>query len=44
MAAGRTGTVAFQNGKSLSWGKPTASATTIARAGTDATDLRGRTR
>jgi hypothetical protein len=35
MAAGRTGNVAFQNGKSLSWGKPTASATTIARAGTD---------
>jgi Big-like domain-containing protein/type I phosphodiesterase/nucleotide pyrophosphatase len=37
MAAGRTGSVPFQNGKSLSWGKPTASATTIARAGTDAT-------
>jgi len=36
MAAGRTGTVAFQNGKSISWGKPTASATTIATSGTDA--------
>jgi hypothetical protein len=36
MAAGRTGSVPFQNGKSVSWGKPTASATTIATAGTDA--------
>ena len=36
MAAGRTGTIAFQTGHSVSWGKPTASATTIARAGTDA--------
>ena len=36
MAAGRSGTIAFQTGHSVSWGKPTASATTIARAGTDA--------
>ena len=47
MAAGRTGTVAFQTGDSVSWGKPTAAATTVARAGTDADHLHrrpGRTR
>jgi hypothetical protein len=37
MAAGRTGTVPFQNGRSVSWGRPPASATVVARAGTDAT-------
>ena len=31
MAAGRTGTIAFQTGHSVSWGKPTAAATIIAR-------------
>lgn len=36
MAAGRTGTVTVQSGGRLSWGRPPASATVIARAGTDA--------
>ena len=36
MAAGRTGTLAIQSGGRLSWGRPAASATVVARAGTDA--------
>lgn len=37
MAAGRTGTVTFQSGGRLSYGRPTAAATVVARSGTDAT-------
>ncbi|GAA3181375.1 hypothetical protein GCM10010531_39460 [Blastococcus jejuensis] len=37
MAAGRTGTVTFQSGGRLTYGRPTAAATVVARSGTDAT-------
>jgi hypothetical protein len=37
MAAGRTGTVTLQSGGRLSYGRPAASATVVARSGADAT-------
>ena len=37
MAAGRTGTVTLQTSGRISYGRPTAAATVVARSGTDAT-------
>jgi hypothetical protein len=37
MAAGRSGTVTLQSGGRISYGRPTAAATVVARSGTDAT-------